>query len=69
MKSTLILAAVMATASAANTEVGAAPVAGELGSVMTPTFLTGLISIFFLYYMFMFGAGQLMDIQTPPYQL
>ena len=45
------------------------PKAGELGSVMTPAFLTGLITTFFLYWMVSFGIGQLMDIQVPPYQL
>ena len=36
---------------------------------MTPAFLTGLITTFFLYWMVSFGIGQLMDIQVPPYQL
>ena len=41
----------------------------DLNAVITPTFTTGLITVFFLYVMLAFGYGQLMDIQTPPYQL
>ena len=41
----------------------------EVNFVMSPTFVTGLITVFFLYVMLSFGFGQLSDIQVPPYQL
>ena len=78
MKQTIIYAALLLAVEAAQTklkadnekkEPGAEPVAGDIGSVMTPAFLTGLITVFFLYWMATFGYGQLMDIQVPPYQL
>ena len=60
MKQTLIMSALLALAKAEN---------AQLNSVVTPSFITGLITVFFLYVMLMFGFGQLMDIQTPPYRL
>ena len=44
-------------------------VEGDLNKVLSPTFVTALITTFFLYVMLTFGFGQLMAIQTPPYQL
>ena len=79
MKQTIIFALLAVVAEAAKTKAqlkaagsvvpGEDPKAGELGSVMSPAFLTALITTFFLYCMRSFGFGQLMDIQTPPYQL
>ena len=78
MKQTIIFAFLVLSAEAAKTGAklknngptpGEDPKAGELGSVMTPQFLTALITTFFLYWMLTFGFNQLMDIQTPPYQL
>ena len=77
MKQTIIFALLAVVAEAAKTKatlksaggvnLGEDPKAGELGSVMSPSFLTALITAFFLYCMASFGFGQLMDIQTPPY--
>ena len=78
MKQTIIFALLAIVAEAAKTkaqikdatnmkEPGAEPVAGQLGSVMSPAFLTALITVFFLYCVASFGFGQLMDIQVPPY--
>ena len=41
----------------------------DVNNVLSPTFVTGLITVFFLYVMLSFGFGQLSDIQVPPYQL
>ena len=78
MKQTIIFALLVLSAEAAKTAAklknanagptpGEDPKAGELGSVMSPQFLTALITSFFLYWMLTFGFNQLMDIQTPPY--
>ena len=58
----LMMAAAVATVSAEGD-------IADVNNVLSPTFVTGLITVFFLYVMLSFGFGQLSDIQVPPYQL
>ena len=62
----IVMAAFMALASAQDTPT--TPKRTIL-DVLPPTFLTGLITMYFIYVMASFGFGELMAIQTPPYQL
>ena len=56
----LVMAATVATVSAEGD-------IADVNNVLSPTFVTGLITVFFLYVMLSFGFGQLSDIQVPPY--